>query len=122
MHVLLNLVCDAEGVPAAVLLRAVDISRGEALARRRRRASATTPREHLANGPGKLTAALGIGLSAHGRRLGEPGCPLQVHAPLERVAVLQGPRIGVDYAGAWAARPWRWWQSGYPVAQLPRPR
>ena len=120
MHALLNLVCDREGVPAAVLLRAVDITHGLSVARQRRGipdgASA-----RLANGPAKLTQALGITLRHQGLRLGEPGCPLRVRLgqPLgERVC---GRRVGVDYAGSCALRPWRWWESGYPLAARPTP-
>jgi DNA-3-methyladenine glycosylase len=28
--------------------------------------------------------------------------------------IASGPRIGVAYAGEWAARPWRFWIAGHP--------
>jgi DNA-3-methyladenine glycosylase len=28
--------------------------------------------------------------------------------------IASGPRIGVDYAGEWAARRWRFWLAGHP--------
>jgi DNA-3-methyladenine glycosylase len=119
MHIMLNLVCDAEGVPAAVLLRAVDITAGERLARRRRGAG-DGRRELLANGPAKLTQALGIGLAANRLQLGARDCPLVLHAARAAPPLAVGPRVGVDYAGAWALKPWRWWRAGYPVAGPPR--
>ena len=34
--------------------------------------------------------------------------------PLARRAVARGPRVGIDYAGEWAGRPWRFWVRGNP--------
>jgi DNA-3-methyladenine glycosylase len=92
MHHCFNAVCEAEGNPAAVLVRALEPAEGVARA---------------TDGPGKLCDALGIDRDdnaldlTRGRGLwiedrGEP-----------RVRALATPRIGVDYAGEWAARPWR---------------
>jgi DNA-3-methyladenine glycosylase len=120
MHALLNLVCDREGVPAAVLLRAIDITRGQSLARARR-SDATGSVAQLANGPAKLTQALGIGVRHHRLRLGEPGCPMRLRLGEPRDELACGTRIGVDYAGSCALRPWRWWEAGYPLAAKPTP-
>ncbi len=127
MHVLLNLVCDREGTPAAVLIRAIDIGAGEgdgeSLARRRRgqaRASTAMAREQLANGPAKLTQALAIDLGHNRLVLGATRCPLRLRPARVRPPLARGPRVGVAYAGdGWAQRPWRWWQAGYPVATGP---
>lgn len=104
LHWMLNLVCDAEGVPAAVLIRGLLIA-GE------------DPR--TANGPGKAARWLGIDGRLSGARLGEalhleppPAAPPR---PLAR-----GRRVGVAYAGRpWAARRWRWWWPGYPAVPDP---
>ncbi|MHB8879319.1 MAG: DNA-3-methyladenine glycosylase, partial [Myxococcaceae bacterium] len=37
-----------------------------------------------------------------------------------RAEVRRGPRIGVDYAGRWAERPYRFWVSGSPHVSRPR--
>jgi DNA-3-methyladenine glycosylase len=36
--------------------------------------------------------------------------------------IANGPRIGVDYAGEWAARPWRFWIAGHPSVSRPARR
>lgn len=119
MHVLLNLVCDAEGTPSAVLIRSLEITAGEELVRARRR-QPTVKARLLANGPGKVCEALGLDLSANRTRLARRGCPLRLLAPRVRAGALaSGPRVGVAYAGpGWADRPWRWWESGFPVARM----
>jgi DNA-3-methyladenine glycosylase len=121
LHFLLNLVCDREGTPSAVLLRAVDIEDGEAPARRRR-GNARCAREQLANGPAKLTQALRISLEHNRLRLDDPRCPLRLTPAKARPRLARGPRVGVAYAGpGWADKPWRWWRAGYPVAAGPGP-
>ena len=116
LHVMLNLVCDRDGTPAAVLIRALEILDGETLARRRRRQPLSRARR-LANGPGKVCEVLALDLSANGTTLGRRGCPLKLLPPTRPPdALTVGPRVGVDYAGpGWAERPWRWWESGFPV-------
>jgi DNA-3-methyladenine glycosylase len=118
LHVMLNLVCDREGAPAAVLIRAIEILDGEPMVRRRRRQPSASPRL-LANGPGKVCEALALELAANGTRLGRRGCPLRLLAPTRRPGPLAvGPRVGVAYAGpGWADKPWRWWEAGFPVAR-----
>ena len=117
LHVMLNLVCDHEDAPAAVLIRAIEILDGEAVVRRRRRQPSGSARR-LANGPGKVCEALALDLSANGTVLGRRSCPLRLLPPTRRPdALAVGPRVGVDYAGpGWADRPWRWWEAGFPVA------
>jgi DNA-3-methyladenine glycosylase len=63
-HYLLNVVCEAEGVGSAVLIRALRPLEGlDLMALRRGRNSS------LCNGPGKLTQALGVDLSRDGHDL-----------------------------------------------------
>ncbi|MCD6359959.1 MAG: DNA-3-methyladenine glycosylase [Armatimonadetes bacterium] len=59
MHCCMNLVTQAEGVPEAVLLRAVEPLAGIELMRRRRGRSSL---KELASGPAKLTQAFGVTL------------------------------------------------------------
>jgi DNA-3-methyladenine glycosylase len=64
MHHLLNVVCEAEGVGSAVLIRALRPLEGRALmVRRRGRESG------LCTGPGRLTQALGVDLTKDGHDL-----------------------------------------------------
>lgn len=60
IHYLVNAVTEAEGSPAAVLIRALEPKDGIALMRRRRGPNAADG--DLCRGPGNLTKALGIGL------------------------------------------------------------
>ena len=72
-HHMLNLVTGSEGVAGAVLIRAIEPIEGiETMARRRaagRRTGRPLSLRDLGNGPGKLAAALGIGLEDNGTRL-----------------------------------------------------
>ena len=102
LHLHLNLVTTAVDMPHAVLLRAVEPLVGAELMEARRGVSATRPQ--LTNGPGKLCQAFGI------ERLHNA-----VDLTASRLFLSDGPRskveratrVGIDYAGAWAARPWR---------------
>ncbi|MGZ9274675.1 MAG: DNA-3-methyladenine glycosylase [Nitrospira sp.] len=91
MHEMLNVVTEQDGFPAAILLRAVECD------------------GMLIDGPGRLTRAFGID-----RRLNR--CDLTAGEALwfedrgeslPRGALKTYPRIGVDYAGEWAKKPWR---------------
>jgi DNA-3-methyladenine glycosylase len=67
IHYLVNAVTEAEGWPAAVLIRALEPVEGESLMRRRRARGTGRPARafssaELCRGPGNLTRALGITL------------------------------------------------------------
>ncbi len=64
MHACMNVVAERDGIPGAVLIRALEPLAGVDIMRSRRPA-AKSDRE-LANGPGKLTEALAITLSHNG--------------------------------------------------------
>ena len=61
MHHLVNVVTEAEGEPAAVLIRALEPLDGIATMRRRR-GLAGAPADRLCRGPGNVTKAMGISL------------------------------------------------------------
>jgi DNA-3-methyladenine glycosylase len=63
IHYLVNAVTEAEGWPAAVLIRALEPKDGIALMRRRRGKSGDSDANDLCRGPGNLTKALGITLA-----------------------------------------------------------
>jgi DNA-3-methyladenine glycosylase len=69
IHYLVNAVTEAEGWPAAVLIRALEPTQGLALMRRRRGKTAETDVNDLCRGPGNLTKALGITLADNCRDL-----------------------------------------------------
>ena len=116
IHSLLNAVAEPEGSAAAVLIRALEPTRGlEQMAQRRGRAE---PRG-LCSGPGKLTEALGIGLEMNGASLSRP--PFAVRArsgAWETVEITTGPRIGITKA---ADYPWRYCAVGNPHVSRPQP-
>jgi DNA-3-methyladenine glycosylase len=62
IHYLVNAVTEAEGWPAAVLIRALEPKDGIPLMRRRRALASTRADHDLCRGPGNLTRALGIDL------------------------------------------------------------
>ncbi len=108
MHWAFNVVVGPVGHPHAILVRAVEPVLGAQVMAARRGVAATSVR--LTNGPGKLCAALGLDRAAYGLDL--TGAQLFLAAGEARGRVGRSPRINVDYAGAWAARPWRFYERG----------
>lgn len=87
MYWMLNVVTNTPGVPAAVLIRAAG----------------------PANGPGKLTKQLGITRSENGLAV-EPASRLWIAdggLRVPRKELVRTPRIGVDYAGEWKEKLYR---------------
>jgi DNA-3-methyladenine glycosylase len=116
IHSLLNFVAEPEGSAAAVLIRALEPTRGIELMRERRDRDEI---EGLCSGPGKLTEALGVGLSLNGADLQEP--PFEISPPAGEwsdVEVITGPRIGITKA---AELPWRYSVSGSRFVSKPWP-
>jgi DNA-3-methyladenine glycosylase len=106
MHHCINIVCGPGTKPEAVLLRAVAIDEGIELARRRR--GVTVPARRLASGPGNVARAFGVDRGLNGIDLLDG--PIRIApSPRPDATLASGPRIGVDYAGEWAARPMRFW-------------
>jgi DNA-3-methyladenine glycosylase len=103
MHWMMNAVTRAAGLPSAVLIRAVEPLEGIPLMRRRR-PLARTDRD-LANGPGKLCAALGIGRALHGAVLYRSTLTIHRGAPVGDDEVAVTPRVGITKAVDW---PLRW--------------
>ena len=112
----LNLVAADEGEPHAVLIRAIEPIRGIDLMVRRRGKPATS--RELTNGPGKLTRALAITGADYGCDLCGDEIFLE-EGGVNRISVGRSPRINVDYAGRWAARPWRFYARGNRYVSVP---
>ena len=100
---MLNLVTQAKDYPAAVLIRAVEPVDGIELMKTRRQNGAL---RNLASGPGKLCQAFAIDRSLNGADLSAN--ILYVEDRGEPVPKFHAtPRIGVDYAGKWKSKPYR---------------
>jgi DNA-3-methyladenine glycosylase len=108
IHVCANLVCEREGVGAAVLLRAVEPLAGiEGMTSRR---GGRSGRE-LASGPGKLSQAFGIELAHDGADALRGALRVEAARGAPAGSVLAGPRIGIARA---AELPYRWWLAHNP--------
>ncbi|MCV7057509.1 DNA-3-methyladenine glycosylase [Mycolicibacterium gilvum] len=107
IHVCANVVCAADGVAAAVLLRAAIVDTGHESAWARR--GPAVRESALARGPGNLCSALGITMDDNGTDLFDPSSPIRLELGELRVGDT-GPRVGVSKA---ADRPWRMWLPGH---------
>jgi DNA-3-methyladenine glycosylase len=108
MHCCLNAVTDPEGHPAAVLFRAIEPLEGI---------------EGATDGPGKLCRALAIDRGLNDVDLSGGVLFFEEGSPPGRIA--SSARIGVDYAGPWARRRLRFYETGNPFvsgSRRPRPR
>ena len=102
-HHMLNIVTESVDFPAAVLIRAVEPVGGVEIMKARRQ---TESLRSLASGPGKLCQAFAIDRQLNGDDL--CGKVLYLEDRGEAVSkVVTTPRIGVDYAGKWKNKPWR---------------
>ena len=105
LHHCLNVVAGPGTKPEAVLVRALAIDEGIELARARR---GGVNDRRLAAGPGNVGQALGVDRTLNGTDL--LAGPVRVEPRAGRApGVERGPRVGIDYAGAWVSRPWRFW-------------
>ncbi len=114
IHWCVNFVCEAEGSASAVLIRALEPTHGLDAMRARR--GLEDPRM-LCSGPGKLTQALGITLTANALPLDAP--PFAIHRRLAEPDIVTGPRIGITKA---ADYPWRFGLRGSRFLSKPFPR
>lgn len=121
MHHCLNVVTRPAGLPEAVLIRAAVPVGGIALMRRRR-ALPEAPVWRLLRGPGSLCRALGIDRSLDGADLVRGPLFVRDAPPVPARSVRRTPRIGVDYAGTDAARPWRFLVADEPAVSGRRGR
>lgn len=95
IHEMMNIVTGVAGQGQAVLIRAIAPVAG------------LPDDPGVGRGPGKVTTALGIDRSLDRKDLAKG--PLFVAAGEAPKAIATGPRVGVDYAKEWAAKPYRFW-------------
>lgn len=107
MYHCMNFITERDGAAGAVLIRAAEPLDGAHHATMR--------------GPGKLCRELGVTLADKGTDLTKTAGGLWVAddgAPAPRIA--RSPRVGVDYAGVWAARHLRFYVRGHASVSGPR--
>jgi len=100
-HCCLNVVTQPEGVPEAVLIRAIEPLEGISLMKRRRRLDDLTL---LASGPGRLTQAMGITLALDEADMTKPQLWIADAPEIPDFEVATTGRIGIRVA---AGKPWR---------------
>jgi DNA-3-methyladenine glycosylase len=106
LHHLLNVVTGAPGEGQAVLLRAAEPLAGVT---------------GNLSGPGRLAAALGITRADYGADLcAGPRSRLAIHPGPSPARLGVSERIGVGYAGDWAASPLRFYDPASPAVSGPR--
>lgn len=105
MYHCLNVVTEREECPAAVLIRAIEVDGA------------------LIDGPGRLCRALQIdrSLNRHDLTIQESLWFEERGDRVPRRLINTFPRIGVDYAGEWAKKPWRF-RLDLPRPSIPRGR
>ena len=104
IHHLFNVVTAGEGTPHAVLVRAGKPLEGlDTMLTRRGRETADA---RLMGGPGTFSQALGIRTEMTGTNLGGHCIWIEDHG-IAVGTIETGPRVGVDYAGEDAERPYR---------------
>ncbi len=106
IHHLFNVVTNESGVPHAVLVRAGDVHSGLSTMLERRGKPA--PDSTLLAGPGSLARALGITTELTGSSLLDGPVWIEDHGlQIDAARISAGPRVGIDYAGEDASRPYR---------------
>lgn len=104
IHWCANVVCDAPGRGAAVLLRALEPTHGIITMRARRGLADVLL---LCAGPGRLTQALGLTGAHDGADLSQ--APFLLVPPTNQVTVERTARIGISRA---VEQPWRYVEAG----------
>ena len=107
MHWMLNAVTEAEGFPAAVLIRAVETVEGLRVVESRR---AKAKKADWTNGPAKLTAAFGIDSQQNKTDLTQTdsGLWIEPEIVISDLSVTSGPRVGLySVPEPWKSVNWR---------------
>ncbi|CAH1001824.1 Putative 3-methyladenine DNA glycosylase [Neolewinella maritima] len=113
IHELFNVITGPEGVPHAILIRAIEPTQGVHTMLARRPMESLKPQ--LSRGPGVVSRILGITRAHNALDLLHPDSPVQLRArpPVPSDELVTTPRIGIAGAGPeWAAKPWRFYRKG----------
>jgi DNA-3-methyladenine glycosylase len=86
MYFMLNIVTENRDYPAGILIRSTE----------------------NVSGPGRVAKEFGINKTLYGKSLGyKTGLWIEEEENIKPKKILRTPRIGVDYAGIWAKKPYR---------------
>jgi len=108
MYHLFNVVTNVNGVADAILVRALEPVEGIDVMLKRRKMSKMDKR--LTAGPGVLSQALGISTDLYGEIVtGEKIWIADNGISIKEESLVRSGRIGVDYAGDDAFKPWRYY-------------
>lgn len=105
-HYCLNFVTQPEGIPEAILIRALEPLEGIEIMQRNRNRERETD---LCSGPGKLTQALGIGIEQNGEDLLSDTLYV-LDDGVDVGKIITRPRIGIKEA---VHEPWRFYPERY---------
>ncbi|WP_143340285.1 DNA-3-methyladenine glycosylase [Desulfurella amilsii] len=113
-HVMLNIVANTENIPQGILIRGIVPLVGIDLIEKRR---GFVKEAELTNGPGKLTKALGITMQYNMFKVCKDKSDFLAKLPaiimidagtkIDQNNIKKTPRIGINYAKAWAKEPLR---------------
>ena len=118
VHTCANVVCEASGRGAAVLLRSLEPLAGEARMRALRGLPGDAPARVIASGPGRLAQALALTLGDDGRSLLRGPISLRTRPPDEaRPEIGTSRRVGIQRG---AELPYRFYARGHPCVSHPR--
>ena len=112
-HWMLNAVTEREGLPAAVLIRAIQPIEGMEIMLERRGGRDTF-------GPGKLTRAMGIDKEQNTADLTRTASGLWIEAGVDvpNSLVTKGPRVGLNNTPEpWLSKPWRFKVKDWKIEQ-----
>jgi DNA-3-methyladenine glycosylase len=115
MYNMMNIITERPGIPAAVLIRAIEPTHNiEEMAHRR----STQNSYEISSGPGKLTQALGITVEHKGADL--CGSNIYVKGPREKkIEIMASPRVGIG--DRWHEKLWRFFIKDNPhVSKVPK--
>lgn len=106
IHALFNVITHEEGMPHAILIRAIEPLEGIDIMQRRRKKEKKD--RTLTAGPGCVSQSLGIttdynGYSLLGNKIWIEDRGLEV----KKSDIQSGPRVGIQYAGEYKDKPWR---------------
>jgi len=111
IHEMFNIVTSPEGVPRAILIRAIEPTDGIETMMYRRKMEILKPT--ITRGPGSVAKALGISRAINAISLQSDTLWLEDRGlTFPDEAITAAPRIGVDYAGDDALLPYRFYVKG----------
>lgn len=111
IHEMFNIVTSGEGIPRAILIRAIEPTHGIEAMLYRRKMEVFKPT--ITRGPGSVAKALGISRAINAISLQSDTLWLEDRGLIiPDESIVAAPRIGVDYAGTDALLPYRFYVKG----------